>query len=75
MLNQVSRECRLEATQLTAIIHEINGICMYVCKYVRFEAFTAVAAKNVVFWDIKPNSYLTGDILRLRYTAQTVNTM
>jgi hypothetical protein len=26
-----------------------------------FEVFTAVTVKNVVFWDIKPSSYLTGD--------------
>jgi hypothetical protein len=28
--------------------------------------------KNVVFWDIKPSSYLTGDTLHLRYRAQPV---
>jgi hypothetical protein len=37
------------------------------------EAFTAVTMKNLVFWDIKPTSYLTGDILRLRYRVQPVN--
>jgi hypothetical protein len=42
---------------------------------VRFEVFTAVTMKNVVFWDIKPSSYLTGDTLRLRYRAQPVNAM
>jgi hypothetical protein len=26
--------------------------------------------KNVVFWDINPSSYLTGDTLVLRYRAQ-----
>jgi hypothetical protein len=32
--------------------------------------------KNVVFWDIKKtSSYLTGDILGLRYRAQLVNVM
>jgi hypothetical protein len=31
--------------------------------------------KNAVFWDIKLVWYLTGDILRLRYVAQPVNTM
>jgi hypothetical protein len=31
-------------------------------KYVRFEVFTAVTMKDVVFWDIKPSSYFTGDI-------------
>jgi hypothetical protein len=25
--------------------------------------------KNVVFWDIKPSSFLTGDTLHLRYRA------
>jgi hypothetical protein len=29
--------------------------------------------KNVVFWDIIPRSYFTGDTLRLRYIAQPVN--
>jgi hypothetical protein len=32
----------------------------------------AVTMKNAVFWDIKPSSYFTGDILRLRYRAQPV---
>jgi hypothetical protein len=32
---------------------------------VRFVVFTAVAMKNVVFWDIKPSSYLTEDTLHL----------
>jgi hypothetical protein len=31
--------------------------------------------KNVVFWDKKPSSYLTGDTLRLRYRTQPVNAM
>jgi hypothetical protein len=31
--------------------------------------------KNVVFWDIKPSSYFTGDTLRLRYGALSVNAM
>jgi hypothetical protein len=31
--------------------------------------------KIAVFWDIKPISYLTGDILALRYEAQPVNAM
>jgi hypothetical protein len=31
--------------------------------------------KKSVFWDIKPSSYLTGDILRLSYRAQPVNAM
>jgi hypothetical protein len=42
---------------------------------VRFEVFMVVTMKNVVFWDIKPSSYLTGDILHLRYRAQPVNAM
>jgi hypothetical protein len=40
---------------------------------VRFEVFTAVTMKNVVFWNIKPSSYFTGDILRLRCRGQPVN--
>jgi hypothetical protein len=40
-----------------------------------FEIFTAVAMMNVVFWDINPGSYFTGDTLRLRYKAQPVNAM
>jgi hypothetical protein len=35
----------------------------------------AVTMKNVVFWDIKPSSYLTGDTLLIRYRAQLVNVM
>jgi hypothetical protein len=31
--------------------------------------------KNVVFWDIKTRSYLTGNTLRLCYIAQPVNAM
>jgi hypothetical protein len=31
--------------------------------------------KNVVFWVIKPSSYLTGDTLLLRYRVQPVNAM
>jgi hypothetical protein len=42
---------------------------------VRFEVFAAVTMKNVVFWDIKPSSYFTGDTLRLRYRVQPVNDM
>jgi hypothetical protein len=33
---------------------------------VSFQVFTPLAMKNTVFWDIKPISYLTGDILFLR---------
>jgi hypothetical protein len=42
---------------------------------VRFEVCTAVIMKNVVFWNIEPSSYFTGDTLRLRYRAQPVNAM
>jgi hypothetical protein len=42
---------------------------------VRFEVSAAVTMKNAVFWDIKPSSDVTGDILRLRYRAQPVNAM
>jgi hypothetical protein len=34
-----------------------------------------VTMKNVVFWDIKPNSYLTGETLLLRYKAKLVKDM
>jgi hypothetical protein len=40
---------------------------------VRFEVFTALTMKNAVFWDAKTSSYLTGDTLRLRYSAKPVN--
>jgi hypothetical protein len=43
--------------------------------YVRFEVSTAVTMKNVVFWDKKHRSYLTGDTLLLRYKVQQVNSM
>jgi hypothetical protein len=43
--------------------------------HVTFEGFAAVTMKNVVFWDIKPSSYFTGDTLRLRYRVQPVNAM
>jgi hypothetical protein len=46
-----------------------------VLKFVRFEVSTAVTMKNVVFCDIKPSSYFTGDTLRLRYRVQPVNAM
>jgi hypothetical protein len=42
---------------------------------VRFEVFTAVTMKKVLFWDIKPSSYLTENISRVRYRAQPVNAM
>jgi hypothetical protein len=43
--------------------------------YIRFEVFTAVTMNNAVFWVIKTSSYLTGNTLRLRYSAQPVNAM
>jgi hypothetical protein len=42
---------------------------------VRSVVFTAVTMKNVFFWDIKPSSYFTGDILRLCYRDQPANAM
>jgi hypothetical protein len=42
---------------------------------VRYEVPTAVTMKNVVFWDIKPCSYFTGDTLRSCYRVQPVNAM
>jgi hypothetical protein len=39
------------------------------------EAFTAVAMKNAVFWDVNTQFYLTGDTLRLRYRTHPVNAM
>jgi hypothetical protein len=39
------------------------------------EVFTAVTMKNVVFWDINPSSYLTGNTLRYGYRGQPVNAM
>jgi hypothetical protein len=35
----------------------------------------AVPMKGVVLWVINPNSYLTGDTLRLHYRSQSVKTM
>jgi hypothetical protein len=43
--------------------------------HVRFGVLTAVNMRNAVFWDIKPSSYFTVDILRLRYLAEPVNAM
>jgi hypothetical protein len=43
--------------------------------YQRFEVFTAMIMKNVVFWDIKSCSYFTGDTLRFCYRDQPVNAM
>jgi hypothetical protein len=55
---------------ITSPLQSSAGQC-----YVRFEVFTPVAMKNVVFWDIKPTSYFEGDTLRFRYRAQPVNVM
>jgi hypothetical protein len=51
----------------------------------RFEVFTAVTMKNVVFWDIKPSSYFTGThyfsttessrLMLLRFAVFTAVTM
>jgi hypothetical protein len=41
----------------------------------RFEVFMAVTMKNIVFSDIKPCPYFTGDTSRLLYRAQPVNAM
>jgi hypothetical protein len=40
---------------------------------VTLEIFTAVTMKNVVFWDIKPSTYLTRNTLHLRYSDQPIN--
>jgi hypothetical protein len=40
--------------------YENKQIAASLC-YVRFEVFTAVIIKNVVFWDINPRLYLTGE--------------
>jgi hypothetical protein len=42
---------------------------------VRSEVYMAVTIKNSVFWDIKTQLYLRGNILRLRYRAQPINVM
>jgi hypothetical protein len=42
--------------------------------HVRFEVFAAVIVKNIVFWDMKPSSYLTGNTILL-YRARPVNAM
>jgi hypothetical protein len=41
----------------------------------RFDVLMTVTMKNVVFCDIKPSSYLTGDTLRIHYRAQPLNAM
>jgi hypothetical protein len=56
---------------------KLNECCKanQVINCVRFEVFTAVIMKNVVFCDIKSGSYFKGDILSLRYRVQPVNAM
>jgi hypothetical protein len=41
--------------------------------FVKIEVFVAVELNDIVFWDIKPSSYLTGNTLSLCYRAQPVN--
>jgi hypothetical protein len=43
--------------------------------YIRFDVSTAVTMQNVVFWNKKPSSYLTGNTLVLRYRVQPVNAL
>jgi hypothetical protein len=45
------------------------------CIKVGSEVFTGVTMKNAIFWDIKANSYFTGDTLRLRYRSNPVTAM
>jgi hypothetical protein len=40
---------------------------------VRFGVSMVVSMKNVVFWDINPSSYFTGDTLCVCYRTQPVN--
>jgi hypothetical protein len=54
---------------------ELHFGCKSKVEDVRFEVFTAVSVKNVVFWDIKPKLYLTENTLHLRYGPQPVNAM
>jgi hypothetical protein len=58
-----------------ALVSLNNKLWEHVVIYVRFEVFTAVTMKNVVFWDKKLSSYCTGDTLRLSYRVQPVNAM
>jgi hypothetical protein len=44
-------------------------------KYKHTEIGEGTFMKNVVFCDVKPSSYLTGNILRLRYRTLPVNDM
>jgi hypothetical protein len=37
--------------------------------FLRFKVPTAVTMKNVVFWEIKPSSYITEDTLPLSYRS------
>jgi hypothetical protein len=63
---EVSQPLDSEARMAKCQLYENN---------VGFGVFTAATVKNVVFWDIKPSLYLTGDTLSLRYRAQPVNVM
>jgi hypothetical protein len=56
-------------------LHGVTAQNITFFTHVRFEVFMAVTMKKVVFWDIKPSSYFTGDTLRLRYRVQLVNAM
>jgi hypothetical protein len=69
-LTAVSRMSR--KIQNLDILNPMGPDCLL---QVRFEGFTAVSMKNVVFWDIRPSSYFTGDTLRLHYRIQPVNAM
>jgi hypothetical protein len=44
-------------------------------KNVGFQVLTAVNIDNIFFWDKKPSSNLTGDIVIFRYTSLPVNAM
>jgi hypothetical protein len=60
---------------IMVVLHRHKSVRVQGIRGVTFEVFTAVTMKNVVFWDIKPSSYLTGDTLCLRYRVQPVNAM
>jgi hypothetical protein len=46
---------------------------LHVKQKTTFFIVVLITMKNVVFWDIKPSSYLTGDTLLLRCKYQPVN--
>jgi hypothetical protein len=60
------KEPTVTATNLSAR----TGTCLIIS-----DVFEEVAMKNAVFWNIKTRSYLTGNILPLRYSAQPVKAM